>query len=225
MRFPLLPDVLLKLAGKSPHTNVVSGQSTEIVDSEPRDRLSWNGQDIPLEEVADQERVSPVYKSVATSANKHEQLQETSVRRGNALALPTLSSAAKRADSPQPSGLQTTDTLPVRGHHRRTSSATSDISLASLVSTTGAYTGFTQAGQYDLTRDVILRGEFISEQQSKAGLSAICAIFPEPVEHLRQRLGVMQAVIVCIRFATYIGVTILIVALAYKVAKVPLKCI
>ncbi len=30
----------------------------------------------------------------------------------------------------------------------------------------------------------------------------------------------MQAVIVCIRFATYIGVTILIVALAYKVAKV-----
>ncbi len=34
----------------------------------------------------------------------------------------------------------------------------------------------------------------------------------------------MQAVIVCIRFATYIGVTILVVALAYKVAKVNNHC-
>ena len=36
----------------------------------------------------------------------------------------------------------------------------------------------------------------------------------------QQTTSDVQAVIVCIRFATYIGVTILVVALAYKVAKV-----
>ena len=40
----------------------------------------------------------------------------------------------------------------------------------------------------------------------------------------QQNTSDVQAVIVCIRFATYIGVTILVVALAYKVAKVNNHC-
>ena len=40
----------------------------------------------------------------------------------------------------------------------------------------------------------------------------------------QQTINDVQAVIVCIRLATYIGVTILVVALAYKVAKVKQHC-
>lgn len=107
--------------------------------------------------------------------------------------------------------------------HRRASSAGSEISLSSVVSTTGAtsgaYTGFTQHGQYDLTRDVILRGEFISDQQAKVtpDMPATCCIV---INVLVQPMSVLQAVIVCIRIATYIGVTILVVALSYKLKKV-----
>ncbi len=162
----VLPSVLLKLVGRSPQTNVVSGGSTDFDQSEARGGLSWDGEDIPLGESAHQDRISPAYGSVNTSANQHDQLQESSVYGIDVSAQKPLSEstrAAKRADPVQ----QATDTFPSRGHHRRTSSAASDISLSSVVSTTGAYTGFTQAGQYDLALDVILRGEFISEQQSK----------------------------------------------------------
>ena len=165
----VLPSVLLKLVGRSPHTNVVAGGSTDFDVSEARGGLSWDGEDILLGESAHQDRISPAYESVDTSANQHDQLQESSVYGTDVSAQKPWSGstpAAKRAD-PVQSASQATDTLPSRGHHRRTSSAASDISLSSVVSTTGAYTGFTQAGQYDLALDVILRGEFISEQQSK----------------------------------------------------------
>jgi hypothetical protein len=166
----VLPSVLLKLVGRSPHTNVVSGGSNDFDESEARGGLSWDGEDILLGESAHQDRISPAYESVDTSANQHDQLQESSVYGIDVSAQKPWSGstpAAKRADPVQLSASQATDTLPSRGHHRRTSSAASDISLSSVVSTTGAYTGFTQAGQYDLALDVILRGEFISEQQSK----------------------------------------------------------
>jgi len=167
----VLPSVLLKLVGRSPHANVVSGGPTDFDESEARGRLSWDGEDIPLGESTHQDRISPAYESVNTSANHHDQLQESSVygieMSAPAPLLSESTPAVKRADPVQPSASQATDRLPSRGHHRRTSSATSDISLSSIVSTTGAYTGFTQAGQYDLALDVILRGEFISEQQSK----------------------------------------------------------
>ena len=166
----VLPSVLLKLVGRSPRANVVSGGSTDFDESEARGGLSWDGEDIPLGESIHQDRISPAYESVNTSANQHGQLQECSVYDIDVSVPPPVSDstpAAKRADPVQPSASQATDTLPSRGHHRRTSSAASDISLSSIVSTTGAYTGFTQAGQYDLALDVILRGEFISEQQSK----------------------------------------------------------
>ncbi|KAL0035255.1 hypothetical protein WJX79_008828 [Trebouxia sp. C0005] len=109
----VLPSVILKLLGRSPHASVVSGGPTEL---EAPGGLFWDGEDITQGESAHQDRVSPAYEA---------------------------------------------------------------------------------AGQYDLALDVILRGEFISEQQSKA-------------------------VIVCIRLATYIGVTILVIALAYKIAKTDL---
>lgn len=174
----LLADVLLKLAGRSSDANVVFGDPTESVSAEAPDSLSWDGRDVDQTDTAFEgpDRISPAYEAVATSANQTEQVQETSVRDGRLSGPHTLlsgsTSAAKQADPKQASDLQTTDHLPVRGQHRRTSSATSDISLASVVSTTGAYTGFTQSGQYDLYNDVILRGEFISEQQSKACTAA-----------------------------------------------------
>ncbi len=167
----VLPSVLLKLVGRSPHANVVSGGSTDFDGSEARGDLSWDGKDIPLGESAHQDCISPTYESVNTSANQHDQLQESSVYGIDVSAQKSLSEstpAAKRTDPVQLSASQqATDTLSSRGHHRRTTSAASDISLSSVVSTTGAYTGFTQAGQYDLALDVILRGEFITEQQSK----------------------------------------------------------
>ena len=163
----VLPSVILKLLGRSPHASVVSGGPTEL---EAPGGLFWDGEDITQGESAHQDRVSPAYEAVNTSANQHDQLQESSVHGIEVSGPPPLSKstpAAKSADSVQSSASQATDILPRRGHHRRTSSAASDISLSSVVSTTGAYTGFTQAGQYDLALDVILRGEFISEQQSK----------------------------------------------------------
>ncbi len=43
----VLPSVLLKLVGRSPQTNVVSGGSTDFDQSEARGGLSWDGE-VPL---------------------------------------------------------------------------------------------------------------------------------------------------------------------------------
>lgn len=67
--------------------------------------------------------------------------------------------------------------LPVASKHRRTASASSDISLVSTATAStnpGVYTGLTQSGHYDLTQDVILRGEFITASQSKV-YHSLCA--------------------------------------------------
>ena len=174
LRRLFLPEVLLKLVGRSPRTNVVSGDTSQP-EHASHSEISWNGTDLLSGEVAyQQDRVSPVYESIATAADQNVQPEENSHPEsgtsGPHILLSGSATTAQCTDSNQPPSMHAVNILPARGHHRRTSSATSDISLNSTVSTTGAYTGFTQSGKYDLTLDVILRGEFISEQQSKAWL-------------------------------------------------------
>lgn len=214
-----LAGALLKVVGKSPSTNVVSG---ECISSELQEATAGCS-DLCLRkhDVENQTQESATEESPAVS-NDH-QLHQKRVQQSPEGEL----DARRRTASllTFPTNKQTRHALEGNGlrQHRRASSAGSEISLSSAVSTTGAttgaYTGFTQHGQYDLTHDVILRGEFISDQQAKVTLE-VQAMYCFAISAMAKLIPVSQAVIVCIRIATYLGVTILVVALSYKLKKV-----
>ena len=165
-----LARALLKVVNRSPSTNVVSGGR---ISSELQDATVWNS-DFCLrnDDVEKQSRESLAHEYPATR-NDH-QLHQTGVQQSTARALdprrPTASILSQSTNKETSSALEDNG-LPVQHQHRRASSAGSETSLSSAVSTTGAYIGFTQHGQYDLTHDVILRGEFISNQQAKVTLT------------------------------------------------------
>lgn len=167
-----LPGTLLKLVGRSSRTNVVSGDPSASNSDRAREATSWNSDidgrnaDGDLEK---QEFASTAHDDPAASNDDrlHESKVQRSFEAAYAAQPPTQSPSASSANGQTTRGQNGQTDHPIRGHHRRTSSAASEVSLSSVMSTTGAYTGFTQHGKYDLTRDVILRGEFISEQQAK----------------------------------------------------------
>lgn len=163
---------LLKLVGRSPRTNVVSGGSSGSGSGTSRERAS-EGSEFQFNANADlesQNPLSPVH--VASKGGNDDRLHETQVQQGGPSAsLPLHAAPSPTSVENFASSTQKPSIHPVSSRHRRTSSAASEVSLSSVVSTTGAYTGFTQHGQYDLTHDVILRGEFISEQQAKVCLT------------------------------------------------------
>lgn len=161
---------LLKLVGRLPSANVVSGGR---ISSELQKATAWNGPSrtsLDHADVENQKRGSSIHKSPA-APNDH-QLHGTRVQQSPEDDRQPTASVAKLSTHRASSELDS-NSFPVQlqRQHRRASSAGSEISLSSVVSTTGAtsgaYTGFTQHGQYDLTHDVILRGEFISDQQAK----------------------------------------------------------
>ena len=165
-------EALLKLVGRSPRSDVLSGGSTGIDSDRPRERASESS-DLRFSESADlesQKPLSPLHG--ASKGSNDDRLHETPVQQGAPSA--SLASHATPSTTSVDNltlSIQKPGSHAVSSHHRKTSSAASEASLSSVVSTTGAYTGFTQHGQYDLTHDVILRGEFISEQQAKVCLT------------------------------------------------------
>ena len=168
----LLPETLLKLVGRSPRTNVVTGDSRSALHRASAAQISWTGEHLqPLETAVHHDRALHSNRPIDVTAHDDGQLQESAVLEARAPVAPLQTPSAvssNKTDSTKLSSLHSPESVPLHSRHRRIGSAASDVSLSSVVSTTGAYTGFTQAGQYDLTMDVILRGEFISEQQSKA---------------------------------------------------------
>lgn len=168
-----LAGALLKVVGRSPSTNVVS---EERLSSGLQDVTAWNTDFCPhSDDVENQTRESLAQESPATLKDHH--LHQTRVQqspegpldaRGSTASLLTLPTNKPTSSALEGNG------FPVQRQHRRASSAGSEFSLSSAVSTTGitagADTGFTQHGQYDLKHDVILRGEFISDQQAKVRL-------------------------------------------------------
>lgn len=171
---------LLKVVGRLPSANVVSG---ERISSELQQATAWNSRtSLDHDDVENQKGGSFIRNSVA-APNDH-QLHETGVQQSPEGAGQPTASLAKLPTHKATSSELDGNSFPVQlqPQHRRASSAGSEISLSSAVSTTGAtsgaYTGFTQHGQYDLTHDVILRGEFISDQQAKVtpDIQAACAL-------------------------------------------------
>lgn len=165
-----LAGALLNVVGKSPSTNVVSG---ERISSELYEATAGHS-DLCLHkhDVENQTRESATDESPAGPSD--HQLHQTRVQQSPEGALDARRHNASLNTTPINKRTCTAlegNGYPVQRQHRRASSAGSEISLSSAVSitgaTTGAYTGFTQHGQYDLTNDVILRGEFISDQQAK----------------------------------------------------------
>ena len=215
---------LLKLVGRSPSTNVVPG---DRISSDLQEATASNS-DLCLhnDDVENQVQKWSARESPAGPIDHrlHKTGVQQSPRGGHDARRPN----ALLSTSPtnKPTIALEGNSFPVQRQQRRASSFGSEISPSSTVSTTGAttgaYTGFTQHGQYDLAQDVILRGEFISDQQAKVtfDVHAMCCF----VTYAMVKLSfVLQAVIVCIRIATYIGVTILVVALSYKLKKVCLS--
>ena len=216
---------LLKLVGRSPSTNVVSGDriSSDLQEATASNsNLCLHNDDVENQIQESSARGSP---SVPIDHRLHKTRVQQSPGGGHDARRPNSFCSTYPTNTPSFNALEG-NSFAVPRQHRRVSSTGSEISLTSAVSTTGAttgaYTGFTQHGQYDLTQDVILRGEFISDQQAKVTLNlhamccfAVCAVV--------KLTFVLQAVIVCIRIATYIGVTILVVALTYKLKKVCLS--
>ena len=174
---------LLQLVGTSPSANIVSGERVSSELQQATARTSRTSLD--HDDVENQKRGSSVHKSAA-APNDH-QLHGTGVQQSpegasqpvaSLAKLPTYKATSSDLDGNSFPAVQ----LQLQRQHRRASSAGSEISLSSPVSTTGATsgacTGFTQHGQYDLTHDVILRGEFISDQQAKVtpDIQAACCI-------------------------------------------------
>lgn len=172
----VLPTVLLKLIARSPDDNVVSGQPTEDSSqqsskleslwagaaAEPSQLDSYTafvGDSLDASISSNQSTVQTTQPSPFSEATTQASLQQHIFQIDGKL------------DSPLPIAKPVLDGLLPGGRHIRSTSASSDASRvsANTASTNpGAYTGFTQSGHYDLTQDVILRGEFITTSQSKA---------------------------------------------------------
>ena len=176
--WPRLSALLHGLISRTSRTKVVSGDSSGPDSDRPQERSSLDfdvrfGQSVDVES---QDWSSPIHDSLAAS-NGH-QLHESDVQQLNqgprTTHRPAHEGSCANSTHNETSSVQSLGGHSVHGHHRRTSSAASEISLSSVLSTTGAYAGFTQHGQYDLAQDVILRGEFISEQQAKVAYRAPC---------------------------------------------------
>lgn len=185
-----VPGTLLKLVIGNERTNVVSGQPSS--DATPAATV-FN--DPPDDSAGSKKRESSAHED--PTARKAHRLHEPQMQQGHDAAGHPHAALPKSSAGGPTSSAQEGLTGPVRSHHRKTVSAGSGFSLSSTVSTTGtttgAYTGFTQNGQYDLTHDVILRGEFISDQQAKVHL--MIRSFPlhftvhsKPILHCRQLL-------------------------------------
>lgn len=176
----VLPAVLLKLTSRSRGDTVVSDQPTES-SSQRTLRLEslWAGaaaqqsqQDSYTALVEDSHDPSSSSEKATSRQAQQEQpspFSEPGLFDQNDSDYPYSQAAAAGSlpvAKPVLDGL-----LPSGGRHRRTTSAASDISLVSANTAStqpGVFTGITQSGQYDLTQDVILRGEFITASQSKA---------------------------------------------------------
>lgn len=162
---------LLKVVGRLPSANVVSG---ERISNELQKATAWNSRtSLDNEDVENQKQGShaPMHNSAA-APNDHQLLGTRVQQNPEGARQPTASLAKLSIHGATASELDGSSfPVQLQHQHRRASSVGSEISLSSVVSTTGAtsgaYTGFTQHGQYDLTRDVVLRGEFISDQQAK----------------------------------------------------------
>lgn len=163
-----VPRTLLKLViGGSLRTNVVSGQPS----SDSTRTATASSNDLPDDSAGSQKRESSAHEG--PTARKDHRLHESQVQQGHDAGQPHAALSRSSANGPTSSAMEGV-TGPIRSQLRNTESAGSVFSLSSTVSTTGtttgAYPGFTQNGQYDLTHDVILRGEFISDQQAKVYL-------------------------------------------------------
>lgn len=163
-----LPVALSKLVGRSPHSNVVSGAPTI---SEAQEATPWNRVLRLHNGDVENQKQEASAQEILAARNDHG-LHESRVQQTlEGARQPPGSVSILSRSIPAPSAQQG-NSFPVQSQHRRASSAGSEVSVSSIVSTTGAttgaYTGFTQHGQYDLTHDIILRGEFISDQQAKA---------------------------------------------------------
>ena len=175
----VLPTVLLKLIARSPSDDVVSGQPTEN-SAQRSSKLEslWAG---AAAEPSQHDSYTPFVRdsldlsshqstSATVQAAQPSPFSKASTQASLQQHSPKNESPVK-LDSPLPIAKPVLDGLLPGGRHRRTASASSEVSLvsANTASTNpGAYTGFTQSGHYDLTQDVILRGEFITASQSKA---------------------------------------------------------
>lgn len=149
-----LPGFLLKLVGTSTRTNVVSGDDRSDTRRHAACPSGLYNNSIQKRE--------PSARAFSTASNDHR-LHESRVQQSNEEAhQPHAALSAFSADSPS-SKTEDGNSGPVRSQHRKPVSGGS----STTGTTTGAYTGFTQNGQYDLTHDVILRGEFIPDQQAK----------------------------------------------------------
>lgn len=178
----LLPTAFLKLVARSHHDDVLSEEAPDPAAGQPSQLEScWAGlaaeasqcdkytaftddchSTVAASQQANLTKQAQVLPSPfsapgnQTALNEHSADKQPRVEHGGSLPI------AK----PVVDGL-----LPVASRHRRTNSASSDVSLVSAATAStnpGVYTGFTQNGHYDLTQDVVLRGEFISASQSKA---------------------------------------------------------
>ena len=177
----VLPAALLKLTSRSPGDTVVSGQPTES-SSQRTLRLEslWAS---AAAQQSQQESYTALVEDghdPSSSSQKSTSRQATQQEQPSPFSEPGLFdqndsdyqySRAAAAGSLPVAKPVLDGLLPIGSRHRRTASAASDISLVSANTAStqpGVFTGITQSGQYDLTQDVILRGEFITASQSKA---------------------------------------------------------
>ena len=168
----MLPTVLLKLIARSPDDNVVSGQPTED-SSQQSSKLEslWAGAAAEPNQLDSYTAFVGNSLDASTSSNQSTVQTAQPSPFSEATTQQHIPQIVGKLDSPLPIAKPVLDGLLPGGRHRRSASASSDASLvsANTASTNpGAYTGFTQSGHYDLTQDVILRGEFITTSQSKA---------------------------------------------------------